>query len=161
LTPPPLFRSKTLSFASKSPLICSPKRALMLGADGSSLNCTLALSDLNNRHRCAVVVPVTPPSIRPPCVASLARPPPPKENISWYSGRLFISRCLSTSRRRCPRRPCIRQEKNPVNRSLPPQTGRGGTTVPGRRRGKARLTIATRCGGFVVAPLLPKVPQWL
>ena len=83
LTPPPLFRSKTLSFTSESPLICSPKRALTLGADGSSLNGTLALSqsDSKDGRRCAVVVLVTPPSIRPPCVALLARPPPPRENI--------------------------------------------------------------------------------
>jgi hypothetical protein len=81
--PPPLLRSKTLSFASKSPLICSPKRALTLGADGSSLNGTLALSqsDSKDARRCAVVVLVTPPSMRPPCVALLARPPPPRENI--------------------------------------------------------------------------------
>ena len=33
--------------------------------------------------------------------------------------------------------------------------------VPGRRRGRVRYTTATQCGGFVVAPLLREVPQWL
>ena len=62
---------------------------------------------------------------------------------------------------RPPRRTCIRQAENTVGSSLPPQTGRVCTTVPGRRRWRARYTTATRCGGFVVAPLLRDVPQWL
>jgi hypothetical protein len=65
-------------------------------------------------------------------------------------------------RPRChPRGSCSRQAENPVGSSLPPQTGRVSTTVPGRRRGRARYTTATRCGGFVVAPLLQEVPQRL
>ena len=40
-----------------------------------------------------------------------------------------------------------------------PQTGGVCTTVPGRRRSWARYQPATRCGGFVVAPLLRDVPQ--
>jgi len=84
--PPPLFRSKTLSFASEAPLICSPNRALTLGAEGSSLYGALALSqsDSKDGRRCPVVMPVALLSVRPPCVASLARPPPPRENMSWY-----------------------------------------------------------------------------
>ena len=82
--PPPLFRSKTLSFASEAPLICSPNRALTLGAEGSSLYGALALSqsDSKDGRRCPVVMPVTMPLVRPPCVATLARPPPPRENMS-------------------------------------------------------------------------------
>ena len=63
--------------------------------------------------------------------------------------------------RRHPQRFCSRQAEHPVGSSLPPQKGRVFTTVPGRRQWRARYTTATRCGGFVVAPLLRDVPQWL
>ena len=96
MTPPPLFRSKTLSFASEAPLICSPNRALTLGADGSSLYGALALSqsDSKDRRRCPVVVPVTLPLVRPPCVASLARPPPLEKTYPVTPvGSLLIGVC--------------------------------------------------------------------
>ena len=65
-------------------------------------------------------------------------------------------------RPRChPRGSCSRQAENPVGSSLPPQTGQAGTMVPGQRQGQARYTTATRCGGFVMAPLLQEVPQQL
>ena len=63
--------------------------------------------------------------------------------------------------RRHPQRSCSHQAENPVGISLPPQTGRVGTTVPGRWQGRARYATATQCRGFVMAPLLREVPQWL
>ena len=65
----------------------------------------------------------------------------------------------SMSPRRRPRGLCIRVRGTPTSRNPLPQTGGVCTTVPGRRRSWARYQPATRCGGFVVPPLLRDVPQ--
>ena len=163
MTPPPPVKVEDVVVCLRGPLICSPNRALTLGADGSSLYGALALSQSYSKdgRRCPVVMPVMLMSVRPPCVASLARPPPPSENISWYSGRLFTNWCPSVHPRRHPQQTCSRQVEHPVGSSLPPQTGQVCATVPGRWRWRARYTTATRCGGFIVDPLLQDVPQRL
>jgi hypothetical protein len=63
----------------------SPKRTPTLGADGSSLSGLLASSqscdmDPPELRRTPIVAPVL-PSVRPPCVVSLARSPPPRLNM--------------------------------------------------------------------------------
>ncbi len=174
MTSPPPPSVTTLSFAAKSPVVCSPvalKHALALGADVSSQNGTLVSShwssDPTDEQRCRVGMPVM-PSVRPPVLCHWRDCPPQERtysecspSMSFYSGRPFNNCCPLMCPRCHPRQSCSRQAEKLVSRSLLPQTGRAGTTVPGRRQGTAGYTTTTRCGGFVVAPLFREVPQRL
>ena len=63
------------------------------------------------------------------------------------------------SPRRHPQGLCIHVRGTPTSRNPLPQTGGVCTMVPGRRRSWACYQPATRCRGFVVAPLLQDIPQ--